>query len=70
MAKGTKPTEHDRKLQQHHEEQLGLALAKYNCLLALGGRPQPKSIADAFGVPPMSLQNQINGIESKKDSAD
>jgi len=69
MAKGTKPTERDRKHNQHREEQLGLALAEYNRLLALGGKPRPKSIANAFGVPPMSLRNQINGIESKKDSA-
>jgi len=69
MAKGTKPTERDRKLHQHREEQLGLALAEYNRLLALGGKPRPKSIADAFGVPPMSLRNRINGIEPKKDSA-
>jgi len=39
MAKGTKPTERDRKLHQHREEQLGLALAEYNRLLALGGKP-------------------------------
>ena len=57
MAKATKATKHDRRLHQHREEQLGLAHAEYNRILALGGKPQPKTIADAFGVPPMSLQN-------------
>ena len=28
-----------------------------------------KNIVDAFGVPPMSLQNRINGIESKDSAA-
>ena len=69
MAKGTKPTKHDERLRQHREEQLRLAHAEYNRILAVGGKPRPKTIADAFGVPPMSLRNRINGIESKKDSA-
>jgi len=58
-----------KKLSQHCEQQLELAHAEYDRILASGGKPQPKIIADAFGVPPMSLQNQINGVESKKDSA-
>ena len=29
MAKATKATKHDKRLHQHHEEQLGLAHAKY-----------------------------------------
>ena len=69
MAKGTKAPKHDRRRRHHREEQLGLAHAEYDRILALGGKPRPKIIADAFGVPPMSLQNRINGIESKRDSA-
>jgi len=69
MAKGTKGTKDDKKLCQHREQQLGLAHAEYDRILASGGKPQPKIIADAFGVPQMSLWNRINSIESKKDSA-
>jgi len=48
MAKGTKPIKHDKVFCQHHEEQSGLALAEYNHLLALGGKPRPKAIANAM----------------------
>ena len=39
MAKGTKPTKHDKRLCQHCEEQLRLAHGEYNRILALGGKP-------------------------------
>jgi len=41
-----------KRLRQHHEQQLGLAHAEYDRILAVGSKPQPKTIADAFGVPP------------------
>ena len=50
MARGTKPTKHDEKPRQHREEQLGLAHAEYNRILALGGKPRPKTIADMDDV--------------------
>ena len=69
MAKGTNTPKHDRRCHHHCEEQLGLAHTEYDYILALGGKPWAKIFADAFGVPWMSLQNWINGIESKRDSA-
>jgi len=39
MAKGTKPIKHGEGFCQHCEEQSRLALAEYNHLLALGGKP-------------------------------
>jgi len=48
MAKGTKPIKHGEGFCRHYEEQSGLALAEYNHLLALGGKPRPKTIAIAM----------------------
>jgi len=48
MAKGTKPIKYNEVFCQHREGQSGLALAECNPLLALGGKPRPKTIADAM----------------------
>jgi len=48
MAKGTKPIKHGKGFCQHCEEQSWLTLDEYNHLLALGGKPQPKTIANAM----------------------
>ncbi len=50
MAKHTRANKHDKKLHQHCEQQLGLAHAEYDRILASGGKPQPKVIWCATNV--------------------
>jgi len=69
MPQHSKTQAQSKKDRMHRCELLKLAFAEYERVLASGAKPKAFTIANAFGVPPTSLRNMIDGLDSKEQSA-